>query len=96
MLYSKYSKKLLEAALDAFLATVDDKPALLYKLYYEQQTEAESSDASLDLAFNDSILEDVESLWKTVMGEEAEQATFMTFEDREGMNNDDDEADEGY
>lgn len=96
MLHSEHSNKLLDAALDTFVATLEDKPVLLYKLYYEQQPEAESRETSLDLAFNDGILDDVESLWKTVMGEEAEQSTFMRFEDREGMNNDDDDVEEGY
>ncbi|CZR51666.1 related to rab geranylgeranyl transferase component A [Phialocephala subalpina] len=96
MLQSERSHELLDVAVDAFLATLEDKPSLLYKLYYEQQAEAESSETSLDLAFNDSILDDVESMWRIVMGEEADQAMFMRFEDREGMNNDDDEIDEGY
>lgn len=102
MLYSEHSKQLLDAALDVFLARVEDTPELLYKLYYEQEPEeeneaqTESLDPSLDLAFNDAVLEDVESLWKTVIGDEAEQARFMRFEDREGMSADDDELDEGY
>ncbi|KAE8450242.1 hypothetical protein EG329_006669 [Mollisiaceae sp. DMI_Dod_QoI] len=100
MLCSEHSKKLLEAALNTLLATLEERPTLLYKLYYEQQADAGSTgspEASLDLAFNDGMLDDVESQWKTVMGDEAEQATFMRFEDREGMSNDDDdEVDDAY
>lgn len=101
MIYSEHSKTFLNAALDTFLATQDENSTLLYKLYYEQQAEAENDgsttapEASLDLAFDDAILDDVESLWKTVMGDETDPATFMRFEDREGMSNDD-EIDEAY
>lgn len=102
MLHSEHSKPLLDSALDAFLATLaEPRPALLYKLYYEQRAEVhekspESIEASLDLAFNDIILDDVEATWKTVMGDEVDPTTFMRFEDREGMSNDDDGIDEGY
>jgi hypothetical protein len=71
-------------------------------LYYEQQQEARStgvelSDSSLDMAFNDEILEDVEQQWKTIMGDGSdEQSAFMQFEDRKGMNDDDEDADNDY
>ncbi|KAK5295342.1 rab geranylgeranyl transferase escort protein-like protein [Cryomyces antarcticus] len=39
--------------------------------------------SSLDLAFDDAILQRVRSVWEKIMGAEAEG--FMTFEDREGM-----------
>ncbi|TKA64092.1 hypothetical protein B0A49_07845 [Cryomyces minteri] len=39
--------------------------------------------SSLDLVFDDSILQRVRSVWEKIMGAEAEG--FMTFEDREGM-----------
>lgn len=100
MLHSEHSKSILDAALDAFFASLEEpRPSLLYKLYYQQRAEGEgtSGEASIDLAFNDGILDDVENIWKTVMGDEFDQATtFMRFEDREGMNNDDDDLDEVY
>ncbi len=56
------------------------------------------SDSNMDLAFNEQVLEDVEKQWKVIMGEEieAEQLAFMRFEDRQGMNNDDEEEGDGY
>lgn len=38
---------------------------------------------SLDHAFDDSLLDVVKETWKAVMGEEAIDAEFMNFEDRE-------------
>jgi len=99
-LQSNDSKQLLESAISNFLASTEEGGVeLLYSLYYEQEQTAkatsdslEASEASLDLAFNDEILDDVEKQWKSILGEtEADQATFMRFEDREGMNNEDDE-----
>lgn len=43
---------------------------------------------SLDLAFDDSIVESVRECWKAVLGEEAQDDTFMTFEDRETYDDD--------
>ncbi len=104
-LQSDDSKKLLDFALSTFLTlTEESEVKILYKLYYEQEQAArnnddplEASDASLDLAFNDEILDDVEMQWKSILGEtEADQATFMRFEDRDGINNDDDERIETF
>ena len=39
---------------------------------------------SLDHAFDDQLLDMVKGAWKTVMGEDAIDEEFMTFEDREG------------
>jgi hypothetical protein len=102
ILHSERNKSLLDAALNTFLTTLEkEEPhsALLYKLYYEQKADGVggSTEASLDLAFNDGILDDVETLWKSVMGDEVDSTNFMRFQDREGMSNDDDEdIDEGY
>lgn len=102
-LYSEQSKKLLEAALLVFLtATEHSEDHLMYSLYYEQcqtqrsSTSAEASEASLDLAFNDDVLDDVQDQWRSIMCDEVDEASFMKFEDREGVNADDDDADEGY
>lgn len=37
---------------------------------------------SLDLAFDDRMIDAVKAAWKTVMGDEARDEDFMTFEDR--------------
>lgn len=43
---------------------------------------------SLDLAFDDNIVESVRECWKAILGEEAQDDTFMTFEDRETYDDD--------
>ncbi|PYH97709.1 hypothetical protein BO71DRAFT_395957 [Aspergillus ellipticus CBS 707.79] len=40
--------------------------------------------SSLDLAFDDSLIDTVKNAWELIMGEEAAQHQFMEFEDREG------------
>ena len=105
-LKSDTSKAILEAALSALLkSTEDGEGMLLYSLYYEQEQQASTADpatpsyASLDLAFNDEILRAVEDQWETIMADEnsALEGSFMQFEDREAMINDDDDGgDEGF
>jgi len=75
----------------------------LFSLYYEQQQNGLPDDSnsvatdSLDLAFDDGILEDVKSDWKRIIADEADNATFMTFEERSGMYEDNDDNDnDGY
>lgn len=94
MQYSNDNKTVLQAALSALLkSTENGEGKLLYSLYYEQ----EQQPTSLDLAFNDEILQAVEDQWKSIMADEngVVKASFMQFEEREGMNNDDD-GDEGF
>lgn len=62
---------------------------LLYSLYYEQEQTA----VLLDLAFNDQILKNVETKWKTIVEGWEEQTPFMQFEERAGMNSEDDDSD---
>lgn len=82
---------MLEAATSSFLKTAENgEGKLLYSLYYEQQ----ALDSSLDLAFNDIMMDNVEKEWKTIMGEE-DNTAFMQFEERAGMN-DNDELNDGY
>lgn len=38
--------------------------------------------ASIDLAFDDSILESVKEMWKSIMGDEVEEEDFMKVEER--------------
>jgi len=40
---------------------------------------------SLDLAFDDALIEDVREKWKVIMGDEALEEEFMMFETREGV-----------
>ncbi|PMD33214.1 hypothetical protein L207DRAFT_407177, partial [Hyaloscypha variabilis F] len=93
------SKAVLEAALAALLeSTENGEGKLLYSLYYEKEQQASSTDptvpseASLDLAFNDEILQTVEDQWKSIVadGNGVVEDSFMKFDDREGMNDDDD------
>jgi hypothetical protein len=85
-------------------STGDDNGKLLYSLHYEQEQQASTadatipSDASLDLAFNDELLQVVEDQWKTIVADDNDvvEVTFMQFDDKEGTNNDDDDGDEGY
>lgn len=80
-------------AIKTFLNTVENGNAkLLYSLHYEQvERNPDTSIDSLDLAFNDGILNDVENEWKTVMGDGNDETTFMKFEERAGMDADDDD-----
>ena len=38
----------------------------------------------LDLAFDDMMIEQVKKVWKTIMGDDANEDEFLVFEDREG------------
>lgn len=51
---------------------------------------------SLDLAFNDRVLEDVESEWKAIIGTDANETTFMSFDERPGMDVEDNDNDYAY
>ena len=98
--YSEHSKNLLDSTLTTFLESSEENAELLYTLYYEQEqvsrsADSEPSDASLDLAFNDEILEEVETQWKSIVGD-VDPANFMRFEDREGANDYDDELNEDF
>jgi Rab proteins geranylgeranyltransferase component A len=43
---------------------------------------------SIDLAFDDSILESVREMWKQIMGDEIEHAEFLRFEERRAGDDD--------
>ncbi|OWP00238.1 hypothetical protein B2J93_3992 [Marssonina coronariae] len=100
-LHSDQSKQLLGTALSTFLGSVENGGELLFTMFYEQsQTgkstgSTEASEASLDLAFNDEILEEVEKQWASIV-EDPTLETFMRFEDREGVNEYEDEDNEGF
>jgi hypothetical protein len=91
--YSSSSKALLEESLSKFLEIVENgEGKLLYSLYYEQEQAA----SQLDLAFNDQMLEEVETKWKTILGGGEEQTSFMQFNERTSMNDEDDDNDNVY
>lgn len=46
--------------------------------------------ASLDLAFGDGLIDCVRAAWKKIMGHESEDTSFMQFEDREELGDDED------
>lgn len=87
-LHNNKSKAILELALATFYQSVEEaKPSLLYRWYYEQK---ETSTSSLDMSFDDQMLDGVEERWKEVIGDN-EELQFMQFEERNGMNADDDD-----
>jgi hypothetical protein len=103
-MHTKCSKSALEEAVLHLLKHIEKgEGKLLYSLYYEQEQQASTTDptippnASLDLAFNDEMLQAVEDQWKSIVADDTGvgDATFMQFEDREGINSDDDDGDEG-
>ena len=65
----------------------------MYSWYYEQKT---SADSSLDLAFDDRILDTVEEQWRSLVEPLEDGVEFMKFEERNAMGEDDDEDNEGY
>jgi post-segregation antitoxin (ccd killing protein) len=89
--------------LEVFLKVAGNGDAnLLYNLYYEEQsgsrlrTKSFNLNSSLDLAFNDEILEDVEEEWKVVTENDSDRGEFMQFEERAGMNEEDDSNDDDF
>ncbi|GAW22456.1 hypothetical protein ANO14919_119930 [Xylariales sp. No.14919] len=98
------ASEVLDMALTTLLQAVPATGDILYKLYYEQATSSrqplvtsqgdatvfEFPSPSLGLAFDDESLDAVKEAWKIVMKDEALDNSFMEFEDREGMDGDDD------
>ncbi|KAG0651714.1 Rab escort [Hyphodiscus hymeniophilus] len=56
----------------------------------------EQSLVSLDLAFHDEALEEVETKWNAIVESADEQKPFMQFEERTGMTDEDDDNENGY
>lgn len=85
------------------VAGTDVKPEVLFELYYDQSRASSSNEvtastcvfpsSSLDLAFDDSILDNVEGAWRLVDNKtdftETEQTPYMTFKSREQFEDDD-------
>lgn len=70
------------------VGTLDNSSALaLYKSTKSDQI-CYFAPPSLDLAFDDSLVESVRECWKAVLGAEAQDDMFMNFEDRENYDDD--------
>jgi hypothetical protein len=90
------SKALLQSALESLMSALadgGDAPACLYQLHYQQSRGSSTCKAdgsviqlpapSLNLAFDDSVLDTVRQAWKTAMGSEVDDQDYMVFSDRE-------------
>lgn len=99
------SPQVLRTALDSFLKAARSTdstppPSWLYRLVYEQSIYAPKwavSGRTLTLAppktavaFEDDGLDNVLEAWKWVMGDEADEQSYLVFEAREGEDIDDD------
>lgn len=96
-----HGAKLLNTAVEALLLDVNETPApkTLWSLRYEQRASSPSNTThnsilafpppSLDLKFDDTILERVKPMWEKIMGADADPEFFMKFEDRENVDDDD-------
>ncbi|PKS09549.1 hypothetical protein jhhlp_004166 [Lomentospora prolificans] len=105
-IFSPNSKRILSDALTSVLSALSppegETPSCLYQFYYEQSQG--STDVSIDgtivtlpaprfdLAFDDASLDPVRETWAAIarfLGDE-DPGEYMTFEDREGVDDDDD------
>ncbi len=46
--------------------------------------------ASLDLAFDDGLIDNVKAVWSKIVGSDLDDVDFMQFQGREGMEDDED------
>ncbi|GME53044.1 uncharacterized protein LTHEOB_1611 [Neofusicoccum parvum] len=100
-LAGEHGAKLLNTAVEALLLDVNETPApkTLWSLRYEQRASSPPNTThnsilafpppSLDLKFDDTILERVKPMWEKIMGADADPEFFMKFEDRENVDDDD-------
>ena len=95
--------ELLQIAVDGLLSAVDATPApsVLWSANYQQRpssgTESLPTDTdsniirfpvpTMDLAFDDAVLDNVKDVWQTIAGEDAGE--FLVFQDREAYDEDD-------
>lgn len=88
--------ELLKTVANSSETSTDAAPEELYRLTYTQEYVIQTSrqyegtvlkPTGMDLAFDDSMLDSVEDVWRKIVGPEAD--SFMTFEDREGTGDDD-------
>lgn len=98
---------LLSASFDASgsdqTVNSDSKPEVLFELYYDQSRASTSNDiagttcalpsSSLDLAFDEAVLDNVEDAWRFVnkktSTEEKQETPYMVFKSREQFDDDD-------
>lgn len=90
----------LKKAVAALLASVegDTRPAILWSVAYEQQPSSgvevlptgehvlRFPATPLDLAFDDAVLENVQDIWRKIMGDDAGE--FLVFPEREAYADD--------
>ena len=91
-------------AIAQFLQCVDEstKPQVLWQLQYQQQCGVSSSSSnvgeeklialsasSVDLAFDENILDSVKAAWQKITGGQPQD--FLVFEDRNPVGDDDDD-----
>lgn len=92
---------LLSKAVDALLASVDVSPApdVLWSAQYQQHASSGAEilpadnervlsfpSPSMDLAFDDTILDNVKVVWQNIVGEDG--GDFLVFQDREQYDDD--------
>jgi len=94
---------LISVAITELLQTVDEasRGQVLWNLQYQQSLESSSSsnfddgktislaESSIDLAFDENILESVKAAWQKITG--GEERDFLMFEDRNPVGDEDDE-----
>ena len=96
--------QLLSKAVQALLSSVSVTPVLgvLWSIQYEQRSTSSTNSVpfdskehilnfpplSLDLAFDDAVLDNVKDVWQKIMGDDA--GDFMLFTDREADAGDED------
>lgn len=91
---------LLQKAVQALLSTVEitPQPSELWSIQYQQQPSSGSESIptddhvlrfptpSLDLVFDDSILDHVKQVWQKIEGDDSDE--FLVFQDRETYDDD--------
>lgn len=93
---------LLEACPGGGSTEDSEKPSILFELHYEQYRKSASNvisgsscnfpSPSLDLAFDDASLDNVEEAWRRIMDSLAQPtSSYMTFKPREQFGDEDDE-----
>ncbi|KAF1945165.1 hypothetical protein EJ02DRAFT_59068, partial [Clathrospora elynae] len=96
---------LLRVAVETLLSTVDmtPPPAILWSIQYQQQSSSGCDSLptstgsnvlrfpppSIDLAFDDSVLDNVREIWQKILGNDADE--FLVFRDREAYADDDEQ-----
>ncbi|KAG6129694.1 hypothetical protein E4U12_004561 [Claviceps purpurea] len=100
------SQALLDTALAKLITAVPSSPSAkcLWRLRYEQTCGSGSFSVkdnigtfgrfAPDVAFNDSVLVPVQEAWQIAAGPDADTSSYMRFEDREGVQDDEDVFDE--